>query len=160
MKMNVRGNDNFETPQELFEQLDRVFNFTLDAACTSENCKCPKGFYHDKGQDALDMNWGGERVFCNPPFSRKSEFIKKAYMEVLLHNCPVVVMVLPLNCMDSVAFQDLVYKYFDFEILRGRISFIDPTTKKPMKGNNSGTVIVYFKKRIHKPQETTKKGKE
>lgn len=148
MKMNIKGNDNFETPDELFDQLNRIFNFTLDAACTSTNCKCPKGYYYDKGQDSLKMNWGGDRVFCNPPFSRKSEFIKKAYMEVLFHNCPIVVMVLPLNCMDSEAFQNFVYTYFDFEILRGRVSFIDSETGKPKQKNNSGTVIVYFKRRI------------
>ena len=79
MKMNVKGNDNFETPQELFNQLDAIFNFTVDAACTSENCKCPKGYYYDKGQDGLYADWGGERVFCNPPFSTKADFIKKAF---------------------------------------------------------------------------------
>lgn len=69
-------------------------------------------------------------------------------MEVLFHNCPIVVMVLPLNCMDSEAFQNFVYTYFDFEILRGRVSFIDSETGKPKQKNNSGTVIVYFKRRI------------
>lgn len=35
-----------------------------------------------------------------------------------------------------------------YEVLEGRISFIDPATNKPKSGNNSGTVIVYFKKKI------------
>ena len=83
MKMNVKGNDNFRTPQGLYEQLDRIFNFTLDAACTREDCKAPRGLYHDEGVDALEISWGGERVFCNPPFSRKAEFIAKAFSEVM-----------------------------------------------------------------------------
>lgn len=71
MKMNVRGNDNFETPKHIFYQLDRIFNFQIDAACTLENCKCPVGFYYDKGFDGLEESWEDKRVFCNPPFSEK-----------------------------------------------------------------------------------------
>lgn len=105
MKMNVKGNDNFRTPQRLYDQLDKIFNFTLDAACTKEDCKAPRGLYHDEGVDALACSWGGERVFCNPPFSKKAEFIAKAYNEVINGECPVVVMVLPSNCQDGRAFQ-------------------------------------------------------
>ena len=85
MKMNVKGNDNFRTPQNLYNQLDRIFNFTLDVACTTEDCKCPRGLYYDKGFNALDCCWGGERVFCSPPFSQKAAFIEKAYNDCLLY---------------------------------------------------------------------------
>lgn len=148
MKMNVKGNDNFRTPDHVFNQLNSIFNFTLDAACTFEDCKCPKGFYHDEGIDALKISWGGERVFCNPPFSQKAAFIEKAYNEVINGDCPICVMVLPSNCQDSKAFQSFIKKNFFYETLSGRVAFIDPKTKQPMKGNNSGTTIVYFKKDI------------
>lgn len=62
MKMNVKGNDNFRTPDHLFDQLNRIFNFTLDAACTREDCKCNTGYYYDAGIDALKMSWGGACV--------------------------------------------------------------------------------------------------
>lgn len=77
MKMNVKGNDCFRTPDHIFKQLDSVFAFTLDAACTTEDCKCPKGFYHDQGVDALNMSWGGSACFAirrlvrRPPLSKK-----------------------------------------------------------------------------------------
>ena len=87
-------------------------------------------------------------LFCNPPFSKKAEFIAKAYNEVVNGECPVVVMVLPSNCMDCRAFHKYIYKQFYYEILEGRVSFIDPTTGKAAKGNNSGTTVVYFKKGI------------
>lgn len=146
--MNVKGNDNFRTPDHVFNQLNSIFNFTLDAACTFEDCKCSKGFYHDEGIDALKISWGGERVFCNPPFSQKAAFIEKAYNEVINGDCPICVMVLPSNCQDSKAFQSFIKKNFFYETLSGRVAFIDPETKQPMKGNNSGTTIVYFKKDI------------
>lgn len=146
--MNVKGNDNFRTPDNLFHQLNKIFNFTLDVACTTQDCKCSRGLYYDKGIDALDCSWGGERVFCNPPFSRKAEFIEKAYNEVLFGDCPIVVMVLPSNCQDSRSFQQFIKKNFFYETLSGRVAFINPETGKPMKGNNSGTTIVYFKRDI------------
>ena len=31
---------NWETPQELFDELDREFHFTLDAASSDDNAKC------------------------------------------------------------------------------------------------------------------------
>ena len=64
MKMNVKGNDNFRTPDKLFKQLNDIFAFTIDAACTKEDCKCQKGFYHDEGVNALEMPWGGSVSFA------------------------------------------------------------------------------------------------
>lgn len=64
-------------------------------------------------------------------------------------NCPICVMILPLNSMDTQAWHKFIEGKFHYEILQGRISFIDPETQKPKSGNNSGTVIVYFKKRIN-----------
>ena len=147
MKMNIKGNDCFQTPKYLFNQLNEIFNFEKDICCTTENCLCDDGFYFDKGFDALNENWQG-RCFCNPPFSKKAEFIKKASEEIEKENCHVVVMILPSNCTDCKAFHDYIYKKHHFEILKGRVSFIDPETKKPNSGNNSGTMIVYFKKNI------------
>jgi phage N-6-adenine-methyltransferase len=154
MIMNQKGNDCFETPKHLFAQLDMIFDFTLDVACTSENCLVIKngvvsyGFYYDQGDDGLKESWKYNRCFCNPPFSDKAKWIKKAYNEVINNNCPIVVMVLPTNCMDSKAWHEYIEGKMHYEILKGRVSFIDPETKKPKSGNNSGTVIVYFKKKI------------
>jgi len=91
---------------------------------------------------------GGVRAFCNPPFSQKSEFIEKAYNEVLYGECPICVMILPILAMDTIAWHKYIEGIFHYEVLKGRISFIDPETMQPKSGNNSGTVIVYFKKKI------------
>lgn len=148
--MNQKGhtNDEFCTPQYIFKQLDDIFKFQVDVACNSNNRLCDIGFMQDLDIDALKAPWNSYRCFCNPPFSKKGDFIKKAHDEVLYHNCPIVVMILPLNSMDTKVWHEYIESKFHYEILRGRISFIDPETKQPRKGNNSGTVIVYFKKRI------------
>lgn len=145
MKMNTKGNDYFETPMSIFRQLDRIFKFNLDVACNEHNAKCYNAI--TEKTDALSQDWYG-RCFCNPPFSKKAEFIKKAHDEVLSENCPVCVMILPLNCMDTKVWHEYIEGKFHYEILKGRVSFITPETGKAQCGNNSGTVIVYFKQKI------------
>ena len=146
MNQKGKGNDCFETPDYIFKQLNAIFNFELDVAASKENhlCYC----YYTEEQNALTVSWQQARVFCNPPFSQKADFIKKADFEVRNNNCPICVMILPLNCMDTKIWHEVIEGRYHYEILKGRIAFIDPETKKPKKGNNSGTVIVYFKKRI------------
>lgn len=152
--MNIKGNDYFMTPVHVFEQLDKIFNFNLDPCADDDNHLC-KNYYKDTPYCGLSRPWGhfktfkdGYRVFCNPPFSNKADWIKKAHDEVMFNHCPVVVMVLPTNCLDSKAWHEYIEGKFHYEILRGRVSFIDPETLLPKSGNNSGTVIVYFKKKI------------
>lgn len=49
--------DEWETPQDLFDQLDSEFGFNLDVCANDENHKCP--VYITKDHDALTMDWGG-----------------------------------------------------------------------------------------------------
>ena len=71
-----RSNE-WETPQDFFDKLNREFHFTLDPAATPENAKC-KNFYTAEN-DGLTQDWSGERVFCNPPYGRKiSEWVENA----------------------------------------------------------------------------------
>lgn len=146
---NPKGvaDDGMMTPRYLFDQLDRIFQFTLDAACTSINCLAPQGFHFDKGEDAFKYEWTDHRVFCNPPFSEKARWMKKAHEEVQHNGCLVVVMVLPTNSMDSEPWFKYVYPHYHYHHMQARVSFIDPKTGKPKSGNNSGTTIIYFMKR-------------
>jgi len=62
MNQKGKGNDNFQTPQFVFEQLNKIFNFTFDVACCTYNKLCEKGFFFDLGEDALKTPWGGGRT--------------------------------------------------------------------------------------------------
>jgi len=65
------------TPQDFFDILNKEFNFTLDAAATDENAKCKR--YFTEKDDGLAQSWDGERVFCNPPYGRGlKHWVKKA----------------------------------------------------------------------------------
>lgn len=52
-----RKSDEWETPQDLFDQLDAEFHFDFDACATSENAKLLA--YFDKDLDGLKFSWGG-----------------------------------------------------------------------------------------------------
>ncbi len=52
-----RQSDEWDTPNELFEQLNNEFHFTLDPCSTDKNCKCEK--HYTKAEDGLLQKWGG-----------------------------------------------------------------------------------------------------
>tara|TARA_Y100001973_G_C5181396_1_gene325143 strand:+ start:74 stop:535 length:462 start_codon:yes stop_codon:yes gene_type:complete len=65
------------TPQELYNELNEGYGFTLDPCATSENAKCNK--YYTKEDDGLSKDWSREIVFMNPPYGREiSKWVKKA----------------------------------------------------------------------------------
>lgn len=69
--------DEWETPQDFFDELDREFKFTLDACALPENAKCDR--YFTPEQDGLKQKWAGT-VWCNPPYGREiGKWVKKAY---------------------------------------------------------------------------------
>lgn len=49
--------DNWATPDDLFKELDKEFNFNLDPCADEYNHKCDK--YFTKEQNGLLQSWGG-----------------------------------------------------------------------------------------------------
>lgn len=65
------------TPQDFYDKLNKTFGFTLDPCSTDENHKTDK--YFTEADDGLAQSWDGERVFMNPPYGRGiGEWVKKA----------------------------------------------------------------------------------
>ena len=52
--------DNWETPPEVFKDLDNEFKFTLDPCASKENHKCDK--YFTKEENGLLQDWGAARI--------------------------------------------------------------------------------------------------
>ena len=49
--------EDWETPHELYAELDKEFHFTLDPCSNDDNCKCKNHFTKEK--DGLAQTWGG-----------------------------------------------------------------------------------------------------
>ena len=115
------------TPQALFDKLDAEFHLDLDPCSTHENAKCAEHF--TKAEDGLSQNWGGKRVFCNPPYGRElPKWIKKAHDEA--EKGALVVMLIPART-DTRAFHDYIYHQAEIRFLRGRIRFVGSKWNAP-----------------------------
>lgn len=70
--------DDWATPQDFFDDLDREFGFTLDVCADDQNAKC--GRYFTREQDGLDQDWRGI-CWMNPPYGRgiTEKWMQKAY---------------------------------------------------------------------------------
>lgn len=116
------------TPQEFYDELDKEFHFTLDPCSTEENHKCEK-FFTQK-ENGLVQNWGGERVFCNPPYgSEIKKWVEKGYREGTKDNT-VVVLLIPART-DTTYFHDFIYHRCEIRFVRGRLKFGDSATPAP-----------------------------
>ncbi len=116
------NSDEWETPQDLFDQLNKEFNFTLDVCASDSNYKCKK--YYTKTDNSLEKNWKNNTCWMNPPYSRKLQplFIKKA-KETSDFGFTVVCL-LPART-DTKIFHDYIYKKPNVEIrfIKGRLKF-------------------------------------
>ena len=112
--------DEWETPQRFYDELHNEFNFTLDPCSTDRNHKCEK--YYTKDQNGLEHSWGGETVFCNPPYGRAiSDWVHKAYSEWAVNGAEVV-MLLPART-DTRWFHDYIYGRAEIRFVKGRMKF-------------------------------------
>ena len=69
------------TPKQFYEDLNKKYHFTLAPCATKENHKCEK--YFTKDDNGLIQDWGRQRVFMNPPYGREiSQWEKKHIMRI------------------------------------------------------------------------------
>lgn len=108
----------WETPQELFEEIDSQFHFDVDVCATAENAKLPVFF--TPAQDGLSKKWAPRTCWMNPPYGREiGQWMKKALEES--EKGATVVCLVPSRT-DTAWFHDYAMKG-EIRFLRGRIKF-------------------------------------
>ena len=114
--------EEWETPQDFFDRLDKEFHFGLDVCASAQNRKCDNFF--DKKKDGLQQKWVGYgTIWCNPPYGKViSSWVLKALEEAVNGN--TTVMLLPART-DTRWFHDHVYQKPNVEIrfIKGRLKF-------------------------------------
>lgn len=116
---------------EDFAGLNLRFRFTIDAAATPENARLPR--YWTAADNALEQDWRGERVWCNPPYSHPNigRWVNKAWTEWNL-GAELIVMLAPANRTEQEWWQTWVEPARDgrgplrTEFLPGRMRFLAP----------------------------------
>lgn len=137
------GQCEWETPPELFDALDDVFNFDLDAAASYENHLCPV-YFSLGGMNALDVNWwrlwcfpydnyayvhyNASSIFLNPPYGRGGNISGWMEKAVEMHYSPLapkdgrIVLLLPNRTSES--WFQLVSAHASMQLqIAGRLKF-------------------------------------
>jgi len=126
----------WETPQDLFDELDQEFRFTLDVCATHENTKVQDNYF-TKLEDGLRQDWSGNICWMNPPYGREiKKWVKKAYFASQKPNTRVVCL-LPART-DT--------KWFHQYCAKGQIWFIEGRLKFGGSKNSAPfpSMIVFF----------------
>lgn len=114
------------TPDELFERLNRIYQFDLDAAASRENTRCAT--YFDECTDGLAQSWEGRRVWCNPPYGRTiGQWTAKAASESA--RAAFIVMLVPART--DTAWWHRATADARVEYLRGRLRFKGANSSAP-----------------------------
>ena len=113
------------TPQDLFDKLNKIFNFELDVCATDSNAKCSK--YFTINEDGLSQTWEGV-CWMNPPYSREiCKWIKKA--DETAKQGHTVVALIPSRT-GSKWWQDYC-SHREIHFIKGRLKFGNATTNAP-----------------------------
>ena len=113
------NSDEWSTPSDVFDRLNNEFNFNLDACATDLNHKCEN--YFTQAENGLNQSWGGYRVFCNPPYSNISEWVKKAYYESYKADT-LICLLIPART-DTRYFQEYILHRAEIRFIKGRLHF-------------------------------------
>ena len=130
---NLNHKDDWETPKELYDKLNKEFSFDFDP--------CPL----NSPFDGLNVRWG-KRNFINPPYSRKLKeaFIRKAFEESKKEK--LCVMLLPVST-STIIFHEIIYPHAEIKFLKGRVKFKGTNTRGEKVENKCGmhdSMIVIF----------------
>jgi len=81
---------NYETPCNIFNSLNKEFRFMVDACADKTNHKLKT--YWDKQQNGLVQNWACLVVFVNPPYENIKPWVEKAINSSNIEKTTVVML--------------------------------------------------------------------
>jgi len=113
---NLKHSDNWATPPEFYEALNREFNFDFDPCPLNYGAITPD-------TDGLLIEWG-DRNYVNPPYSRalKEAFVLKAIEESTKGK--LCVMLLPVSTSTKLFHGHIQPSATEICFVKGRIPFI------------------------------------
>lgn len=125
------------TPQWLYDQLNKEFNFTLDAAASITNHKCDKYFtIEDNG---LEQDWSNDIVYLNPPYGREvGLWIKKTFNEAV-RGATVVCLIAART--DTRFWHDYCMNAAEIRFIKGRLKFTQEGKKNAPAPFPSAVVV-------------------
>jgi phage N-6-adenine-methyltransferase len=128
----------WETPQDLFDELDAEFGFVVDVCANEANAKCD-AYYSEQGNALLMPDWAEYTgssddpslfvFWMNPPYGREiGKWMKKAYEES--QKGATVVCLVPSRT-DTAWWHDYAMKADEIRYIRGRLKFVGAKNSAP-----------------------------
>lgn len=136
--------DNWNTPWHAVRDAEALLgqSFMQDAcACDKATAKAP--MFITPEQDSLKTEWIVGPVWCNPPFSRKTEFLQRAHEQAIKHSI-IVCMMLPYEPCTKWWREHVSGKASIIYVPDGRYNYCDPATKAEITGVNFASCFVVF----------------
>ncbi len=113
--------EHLATDPAVFDHLDQIFHFTLDAAAEEWNHKCAR--YFTPADDGLAQDWGQDIVFLNPPYGAAlGTWLAKA-RDAAVAGATVIVL-LP-SITDADWWHDIVMPSAAIHFFRGRVCWVN-----------------------------------
>lgn len=141
----INKNDEWGTPQYLFDDLNSRFNFTLDVcAGNKEKAKCDKFFSPE--DNGLIQDWSNDICWMNPPYSQTYNWMKKAFDE----SCKgAFVVALTFAKTDTKWFHEFCLQG-KIIFLKGRLNFEDFEDRKRHSNARApfGSMITIFQNQV------------
>lgn len=122
-KIHINNDDNYATPPDFYNELNKEFNFDFDPCPYNENKITPD-------TDGLLKEWGNSN-FVNPPYSRKlkEQFILKAIEEQKKGKQSVFL--IPVSTSTKLFHDHIKPNAKEIRFVKGRIKF----GKRDLEGN-------------------------
>ena len=116
----------WETPQDLFDELHAIHDFEVDVCATAQNAKLPTFFTPEI--DGLKQDWAPRVCWMNPPYGREIiHWMEKAYNESL--NGAKVVCLVPSRTDTKWWHRFAVNGKIEF--IQGRLRFVGAPSTAP-----------------------------
>jgi hypothetical protein len=112
-KIHINNDDNYATPPEFYEELNKRFNFDFDP------CPYNEGEIVNCG---LKIDWGNSN-FVNPPYSQKlkEQFVLKGIEE--MKKGKICVFLIPVSTSTKLFQDHILPNATRIEFVKGRIKF-------------------------------------
>ena len=135
---NIEERDDWETPQELWNKLNKQYKFNVDCCATKENAKCnyfssnlvSEFLYPINEKILYGMCW------MNPPFSKAYEMFEQFFIVnhgIAIYRC---------DNLETKLWQDIILKNATWILIpKGRISY----EGKAGKGSRFPSALIGYK---------------
>ena len=113
------NSENWETPQKLYDDLNKEFSFEFDLCASHDNKKHYK--FYSKQDNSLAQTWD-KTSWLNPPYGRGiDKWVEKAYKDSNKYGNTIVCL-LPVRS-DTKWWHNYVMKSAELRLLNKRLSF-------------------------------------